>query len=127
MDILGHGRLPIVMPAYPHMLSEDTAVWTEFLESGDFALQEVWYDLHVGAVVKGDWEDDSVPARVAAGLTRKRIDVVALVDGRYWVVEVKPYASMYAVGQIVVYEGLFIKDYEPVLETWPVIVCHSVD
>ncbi len=127
MAILGPGRPAIVSPAYPHMLGEDTAVWTRFLESGDIALQEVWYDVHVGAVVKGDWEDDSVPARIAAGLTRKRIDVVALVDGRYWVIEVKPIAQHFAIGQVLVYEGLFVKEYEPALETWPVIVCDRVD
>ncbi len=127
MDVLGPGRQPIVMPAYPHMLGEDTAVWTRFLESGDFALQEVWYDLHVGAVVKGDWADDSMPARIAAGLTRKRIDVVALMDGRYWIIEVKPIAMHFALGQVLVYEDLFVKEYEPVLETWPVIVCDTVD
>ncbi len=86
------------MPQYPHMMREDTEVWTRFLESGDFELQEVWYDVRVGAMVKGDWPDDSVDARIAAGLTRKRIDVVGAVGGGHWVIEVKPRANMYAVG-----------------------------
>lgn len=125
--MLGKGRLPIVMPAYPHMLGEDTAVWTRFLESGDFHLQEVWYDVHVGAEIKGDWPDDSVNVRIARGISRKRIDVVALVDGRYWVIEVKPLAMHFAIGQVLVYEGLFVKEYEPPIETWPVIICDRVD
>jgi len=115
------------MPAYPHMLGEDTAVWTRFLESGDIEVKEVWYDVHVGAVVKGDWADDSMPARIAAGITRKRIDVVALVDGRYWIIEVKPIAMHFAIGQVLAYESLFITEYEQALETWPVIVCDTVD
>jgi len=124
---LGPGRPAVVSPAYPHMMGEDTRVWTRFLESGDIDLQEVWYDVHVGAMVKGDWDDDSVNARIAAGLTRKRIDVVAVVDGRYWVIEVKPLAMHFAIGQVLVYEGLFVKEYNPPIETWPVIVCDHVD
>ena len=127
MATLGPGRLPVVAPAYPHMLGEDIAVWSRFLESGDIALQEVWYDVHVGAEVKGDWTNDSVNARIARGITRKRIDVVAIVDGVYWVIEVKPIAMHFAIGQVLAYESLFIKEYEPELETWPVIICDRVD
>jgi len=124
---LGPGRDAVIRPAYPHMLREDIGVWTRFLESGDFEVKEVWYDVHVGAVVKGDWDGDSVNARISAGITRKRIDVVALVDGVYWVIELKPIARHIAIGQVLVYEGLFIKEYEPPRETWPVIICDRVD
>ncbi len=127
MGILGPGRPAVVSPAYPHMLGEDTVVWTRFLESGDFDIKEVWYDVHVGAEVKGDWPGDSVNARIARGVTRKRIDVVALVDGVLWVIEIKPLATMFAIGQVIVYEGLFVREYETELETWPVIVCDTVD
>jgi len=65
--------------------------------------------------------------RIADGLTRKRIDVVAIVDGVYWVIEVKPLVMHFAIGQVLVYTSLFIKEYEPVIETWPVVVCDSVD
>ena len=127
MDVLGPGRPPNVMPAYPHMLGEDTAVWTRFLESGDIHLQEVWYDVHVGAMVKVDGDADSLPARISAGVTRKRIDVVAIVDGVYWIIEIKPVAQHFAIGQVLVYLGLFVKEYEPPSEAWPVIVCDRVD
>ena len=127
MGSLGPGRDAVVRPAYPHMLREDNLVWTRFLESGDFEVKEVWYDVHVGAQVQGVWDGDSVNARIARGVTRKRIDVVALVDGVYWVIEVKPIARHIAIGQVLVYENLFVKEYEPELETWPVIVCDRVD
>ena len=109
------------------MLGEDTRVWTRFLESGDIEIQEVWYDVHVGAAVEVDGAGDSLAARISAGVTRKRIDVVALVARRYWIIEVKPIAMHFAIGQVLVYEGLFIMEYEPELETWPVIVCDHVD
>lgn len=40
-------------------------------------------------MVKGDWSDDSHNARIARRITRKCIDVVALVDGMCWVIEIK--------------------------------------
>lgn len=127
MGSLGPGRPAIVSPSYPHMLGEDAGVWTRFLGSGDIDLQEVWYDVRVGAAVIGDWADDSRVARIAAGLTRKRIDVVAVVAGVLWIIEVKPIAMHFAIGQVLVYEGLFVKEYKPANETWPVIVCDRVD
>ena len=127
MGSIGPGREALVAPAYPHMLGEDTRVWTRFLESGDFTVQKVWYDVHVGKMVQVDGADDSLAARISAGVTRKRIDVVALVDGIYWVIEVKPIAQHFAIGQVLVYEGLFVKEYEPPIETWPVIICDRID
>ncbi|GAI77900.1 unnamed protein product, partial [marine sediment metagenome] len=42
-------------------------------------------------------------------------------------VEVKPIARHIAIGQVLVYENLFVKEYEPERATWPVIVCDRVD
>ena len=41
-------------------------------------------------MVKDNWPDDSLSARIARCIIRKYIDVAALVDGMYWVVEFKP-------------------------------------
>ena len=45
------------------------------------------------AEVQGDWPDDSVNARIARGIVRKRIVLVALVDGMYWSIEIKPISA----------------------------------
>lgn len=115
------------MPTYPHMLAEDTEVWTKYLQSPLVQIKELWYDVHVGKPVDvGDGASD-MDRRIAAGLTRKRIDVVAAVGGGYWVIEVKPRANMVALGQVVTYARLFALDYKHTGEVWPVIVCDSVD
>lgn len=115
------------MAHYPHMLSEDTEVWTKFLSSKSVRISEVWYDVRVGSMVKGAWPDDSLDARIAAGLTRKRIDVVAAVGGDVWVIEVKPRANMYAVGQVISYARLFAKEYITAGQVIPVIICDIDD
>ncbi|GAH67404.1 unnamed protein product [marine sediment metagenome] len=127
MLTLGVSQKPVVMPAYPHMLAEDTAVWSKYLASPLVPIKEVWYDVHVGKPVDVGEAASDMDRRIAAGLTRKRIDVVALVGGGFWVIEVKPRANMVALGQVLTYTRLFIQEYAPPGEVWPVIVCDAVD
>jgi len=115
------------MPHYPHFLAEDTAVWTRYLASPVKAIKEVWYDVHVGRAVPIPAGGGDLERRVAAGVTRKRIDVVARVDTSLWVIEIKPFAGMQALGQILAYHKMFIAEFEPVQPTWPVIICDKAD
>lgn len=124
---LGKSQKPIIMPSYPHMLSEDTAVWTKYLESPVAPLKEVWYDVHVGKPVPLLDGADDVSRRIAAGITRKRIDVVARVAAGFWVIEIKPFGGMQALGQILSYHRLFVDEYRVGGEVWPVIICSEVD
>jgi len=115
------------MPTYPHMLSEDTEVWSKYLSAPIVPIKEVWYDVRVGKPVQLPAEASPMELRIAAGLTRKRIDVVAAVGGGFWVIEVKPVASMLALGQILSYRTLFVQEYAVDGEVWPVVVCDSID
>lgn len=127
MAVLPIGQKPIVMPHYPHMMTEDIEVWSKFLESGYARFDEVWYDVHVGGAVKLPEGAGKVEQQVAMGISRKRIDVVARVARDFWVIEVKPFASMLALGQVLSYTRLFELEYGPELAAWPVIVCDAVD
>ncbi len=127
MAVLGLGQKPIVMPSYPHMLSEDTAVWSKYLASPVAPLLEVWYDVHVGRAVPLPAGSSDMERRIAAGITRKRIDVVARVAAGLWVIELKPFASMQALGQILSYHRLFVDEYRPAGEVRAVIICSHVD
>ncbi|GAH54357.1 unnamed protein product [marine sediment metagenome] len=124
---LGPGQKPVVMPHYPHMLSEDTEVWSKFLGTVRTPIKEVWYDVHVGQGVFLPVGVDGLIERIARGITRKRIDVVCHVGGGYWVVEIKPMASMLAFGQALSYARLFAGEYVVDGEIWPIIVCDEAD
>ncbi len=128
-ESLGPSQKPIVMPHYPHMLAEDNAVWTRFLRSGFTGLEKVWYDVRVGAAVTLPVTASVLEQKIARGLTRKRIDAICLVAGKFWVVEVKPYSNMTALGQALTYVRLFRRDYAFPGVAVPVIVCdaHDVD
>lgn len=127
MAQLGNSQLPIVMPSYPHFLAADTDVWTRYLQDPLAPISEVWYDVHVGQAMRVLPDADPMTQRIAAGIGRKRIDVIAKVRQGFWVIEVKPIASMGALGQILTYTQLFINEYEVDGEVWPVIIADEVD
>lgn len=128
MAVLGSGDKPLVRAWYPHMMEEDSQVWSRFLASKESApIERVWYDVHVGKAVPllpdgADWL-----YKVASGVSRKRIDCVCQVVQGWWVVEVKPYANAVALGQVLSYTRLFVQEYELVGQCWPVVVCDVVD
>lgn len=127
IEKLGEGREPLLRPHYPHMLAEDNAVWSKFLEQNFELLTEVWYDVRVGKPVEVADGATDMEKRIALGLTRKRIDVVAISGGNFWVIEVKPYASMLALGQVISYARMFALQFEIKQRVIPVIVCDSLD
>lgn len=109
------------------MLFEDAATWTRFLEANGPSLEKVWYDVHVGkAVVPAEGSPGFLQA-VADGVTRKRIDVIAKQGPRLLVIEVKPFCSMNALGQAVVYQRLFVLEHGAVPPSIGCIVCDQVD
>ncbi len=127
MTLLGVGQKPMVMSHYPHMLKEDVAVWTKFLEKMAVAIQAVWYDVHVGEPVRLAPEESTVQQKVAAGVTRKRIDAVCSIKQEFWVIEIKPFANMTALGQAFSYTRLFAMEYDTYRPARAVVVCDSFD
>lgn len=115
------------MSHYPHMMADDTEVWSEYLAAPVVPIKEVWYDVHVGGIPELPAGTGDIERRVALGVMRKRIDVIARVGGGYWVIEVKPFASMLALGQVVSYARLFVAEYRAPGEVFPVIVCNAAD
>jgi hypothetical protein len=124
---LGPGFEAKVGRYYPHMLSEDVAVWTRWLSGNPGRLQGCWYDVHVGVAVDVPNDVPEEMKRVSLAVTRKRIDVVCLSGQELWVVEVKPFAGFTALGQVVGYRRLFVAEYSVELPVVGVCVCMGVD
>lgn len=124
---LGEGMKPLRRPHYPHMLSEDNAVWDKFLSTDAYRIEQLWYDVRVGQPVFLGPNASEMEKKIAAGVTRKRIDVICEVLGDIWVVEIKPYGNMLAIGQVISYARLFALEYSVVGRVIPVIVCATQD
>ena len=127
MAALGKSQMPVVMSSYPHFLAADTDVWSRYLADPVVPIKEVWYDVHVGSAVELAPSADEMDRRIAAGVTRKRIDVVARIGNGFWIIEVKPIADQQALGQILNYTRLFRQEFPVPGEVFPVIVADEVD
>jgi len=109
------------------MLPEDHATWTAYLESKWNVLEEVWYDVHVGKPMTVRPDAPAYMKYVVDGVSRKRIDVVGRVGRRIYIIEVKPEANMTAIGQVVTYLNLFVKEFRITGPVLAMIVATTCD
>jgi hypothetical protein len=124
---LGPGEAPAKRSSYPHMMPEDHVVWSRFLEQKVGLVQRVWYDVHVGEAVEVPNDLPPEMLAVSRAVTRKRIDAVCIMGGVYYVCEVKPWGGYVALGQVLVYWDLFIKEFPRASPTIGAVVCATAD
>ena len=122
-----NGSAPEVRIKYPHMMPEDTAIWTAFLEVGKYIPDKVWYDVKIGQSMRMPKGEPPWMKKYVDYSTRKRIDVVARVGLNYWVIECKPGAGHAALGQVIHYARAFMREYEFQGEVIPVILTDVMD
>ncbi len=96
---------------FTHMLPGDIALWQRFLVKHGEYYERFEYDRHVGQGVPIDPAWPPEIARAALALTQKRIDAVGFHGDETWIFEVKPDAGLGAVGQLVSYKALWIRDF----------------
>ncbi|MBA7698314.1 hypothetical protein ES703_106991 [subsurface metagenome] len=112
---------------YPHMLPAEVRRWDAFLERYGMPEGAVSYDVHLGkgAPIDPDW-----PAWMAAMvkvLSTHRVDVVVERPDEVVIVEVKGIAGMGAVGQLVGYEALWVKERGVDRPVRLLLVCERVE
>ena len=98
---------------YPHFLPSDVDIWDRFLKKHRKKFVTVDYDIHVG---DGRPVDPRHPANIRAmtkSLTQLRIDVIGYNAEGYTIIEVKAWPGVSAIGQIICYKDLYLKQYQP--------------
>lgn len=124
---LPKGQAAEIRMKYPHMLSEDSAVWRTYLGGGPAAFEAVWYDIHVGTAMPMPDNAEPWMKKVVDGVSRKRIDVVADLGNWFWIIELKPICGMAAIGQAVTYVDLFERELAEGKSCIPVVICDQVE
>ncbi|GAH55779.1 unnamed protein product [marine sediment metagenome] len=107
---------------YPHLEPLDTAIWNAWLDTDPWPDAVVAYDVHVGTVAT---VADGTPEnyrRMVEHLSTLRIDVVVVRPGVTLVVEIKPSASLSAIGQALGYSLLFRDQYPDYPKPTPAIL-----
>ena len=116
------------MPAkYPHMLPAEVRRWDAFIEKHGLPVGVVSYDVHLG---DGAVPDAAWPAWMAAmvrSLSTHRVDVVVERVDEVVIVEVKGIAGMGAVGQLLGYEALWLRDRGTDRSVRLLLVCERVE
>ena len=118
---------PEILSKYPHMAPQDIPVWEAFLREQASQFTAFDYDVRVGKGIDPGPTYNDETRQDAILLTQKRIDAVGFRDNEVWIIEVKPQASISALGQLLTYTELFIAYKKPDLTVRSVVVCNSVD
>ena len=108
IDFIPYGFLPY----YPHMSVADTLIWERYMRKEPKAFDQVSYDVPVGAGAEFDMTAGGILGEGIKKLYQRKIDVVAMKDGRTYLVELKPRASTASIGQIKGYAALFKRDHK---------------
>lgn len=88
---------------YPHLGPEDAKIWDRFIAQNPTFFDSVEYDVKVGEGRSYSMFPDSNVREDMRYLSKKRIDVVGFDKGKTYVIELKPKATLAAIGQV---EGL---------------------
>lgn len=94
---------------YPHMKPGDVAVWERFVDTNRDAFERVDYDFHVGDGAEFLPTGEDTPDGRENRLYQRKIDVVGYRGGEVTLIEVKPFADVAALGQILTYRDLYAK------------------
>lgn len=107
---------------YPHMFPLDIAIWERFLDEKASQYQSFWYDWKVGTGTEPAEHFSDGFKKMVQDLSRYRIDVIGVFPGGVEVFEVKPNASMGAIGQVQGYVALLREEHPELGEIVPALV-----
>ena len=107
-----YGRFPnTILFRFPRMSSEDVTIWKKFLELHGKNYSSFDYDFKVGdgtdpgPEVQENFRQDFIE------LSKKRIDAVGYQNDGVTLFEIKPRAGTQALGQLLTYKNLFVKNF----------------
>ena len=112
---------------YPHLIGEDTEVWSRFILKFPDRFDTVDYDVKVGKGADTDPIPEEHYKKQWATLTKKRIDVIGYKNDVPCIVEVKKRASLFTLGQVLGYRFLYLREHPELRSIRTLIVCSSID
>jgi len=96
---------------FPHLMPHEIPIWEAWLDIHEHDYDTYEYDVRVGESITPPPDVDANIATMAVDLAKKRIDVVAWLNNKPTIIEIKDYAGLTAIGQLVSYPLLFIKEF----------------
>jgi hypothetical protein len=107
---------------FPHLGPEDEAIWRKFIEQNPSEYSTVEYDVRVGEGRDySEHPNDEYKADMIH-LSKKRIDVIGFKLDEVHIIELKPKASLSAIGQVLCLKELYKRQNKTSLKIKPVII-----
>jgi len=118
--------LPTTLPSsYPHLLPEDAQLWNDYQENFPLTHVTLMYDVAVGeGRDPGETFEPHIRA-MAIGLSKRRIDVVAIAPDHIDAFELTQSAGLKAVGQALLYPHWLTVTWQLTIPVTMTIICRS--
>jgi len=96
---------------FKHLLPAEVKIWNRFLSEWGREWDWFQYDIHLGSGVEIlEYWDDKIK-KLAKVLTQFRVDVIGHKAKAITIFEIKPQAGIGALGQVLAYKKLYIKEF----------------
>ena len=112
---------------FVHLLPLERPIWGRYLAGTSEEFLSLVYDLHLGDGAPVDPSWSSGTAAIVAAVSRKRVDVVGETADSIIMFEVKPRAGMGAMGQLLNYRALYLRERRPTKPLRMMVVCERVE
>jgi len=111
----------------PHMLDPDIPVWYRFLDSYGAEIKKLYYDCLLGGPFLTPEQLEDPLWKMWRFNASKRADAIAETVDEVWIIEVASYPGLRAVGQLQVYQTLWLEDPKIAKIERLVLVCERID
>lgn len=111
----------------PHMLDQDIPVWYRFLERYGHLFTALYYDCLLGGPFYTPEQLTDPYMKMWRLNTSKRADAIAETADEVWIIEVASYPGLRAVGQLQVYQTLWLEDPKIRKPEKLLLVCERID
>lgn len=112
---------------FTHLLPLERPIWARYLASTTEEFLSLVYDLHLGEGAPVDPAFSAGTQAIIAAVSRKRLDVVGETADSIIIFEVKPRAGMGAMGQLLNYRALYLREKRPRKPVRTVVVCERIE
>jgi hypothetical protein len=111
---------------YPHMARRDAPVWERWIDKHGAAYAGVAYDVAVGGLAAPDEAATDNERRGWQYQTALKVDAVVVGEDRLLIVEVRPWATVSAIGSSLTYAMVLDRAGLGSLTLVPTIVCEGI-
>jgi hypothetical protein len=94
--------------SFTHLVPEEISLARAFITQNPIAATSWRFDEHLGDGMSPQPDWPPWLGLMAKTLTQRRVDLVGVTEAIDWIIELKPRANIHAIGQLLVYQKLYV-------------------